>query len=270
MQPTTTHNITRFKNGQSFPIEDHIIVEAPLEMVIGYTAAGKRQKVPIAATMRTPGDDFNLVAGWLFAEGVIHQPTDLLQVKYLGTTDVVLADLAPHVVFHPEKNERRFPISSACGWCGRDANSDEAPGILPHSIQVSPALITSLPALLRDGQGQFSATGGAHAVALLDAKGQLVLRCEDVGRHNAVDKLLGAMLRSGQIPLKEHIAVFSGRLGYELVQKSLVGGIQILCALGAPSSAAIELAEAYGMTVCGFVRTEGFNLYCGAERIVLP
>jgi len=121
---------------------------------------------------------------------------------------------------------------------------------------------------LREGQGLFSATGGAHAIAVVDASGKLVLRCEDVGRHNAMDKMLGAMLRNGQLPLHQYIAVFSGRLGYELAQKSLAGGIQILCSIGAPSSAALELAEAYGMTVCGFVRPDGFNLYCGAERII--
>ncbi len=268
MSATTTLPIQRFKN-QHPPqtLDDTIIVEAPLEIVIGYSAQGKRQRMPIAATMRTPGDDFNLVSGWLFAEGVIHQPSDLLQVKYLGNTDIVLVELAPSVVFHPEENQRRFPISSACGWCGRDANTAESPNILPHSLKVSRDLICSLPAVLREGQGLFSATGGAHAIALVDAAGQLVRRCEDVGRHNAMDKLLGVMLREGMMPLHQHIAVFSGRLGYELAQKSQAGGIQIICSIGAPSSAALELAEAYGMTVCGFVRPEGFNLYCGASRI---
>ena len=179
MSATTTLPIQRFKN-QHPPqtLDDTIIVEAPLEIVIGYSAQGKRQRMPIAATMRTPGDDFNLVSGWLFAEGVIHQPSDLLQVKYLGNTD-----------------------------------------ILPHSLKVSRDLICSLPAVLREGQGLFSATGGAHAIALVDAAGQLVRRCEDVGRHNAMDKLLGVMLREGMMPLHQHIAVFSGRLGYELAQK---------------------------------------------------
>jgi len=268
MSATTTLPIQRFKNHQpTQTLNDTIIVEVPLEIVIGYSAQGKRHRVPIAATMRTPGDDFNLVTGWLFAEGVIHQPADLLQVKYLGNTDTVLVELAPSVVFNPEENQRRFPISSACGWCGRDANTGESPNILPHSLRVSSDLICRLPAVLREGQGLFSATGGAHAIALVDASGQLVQRCEDVGRHNAMDKLLGAMLREGNMPLHQHIAVFSGRLGYELAQKSLAGGIQIICSIGAPSSAALELAEAYGMTVCGFVRPEGFNLYCGVSRI---
>jgi FdhD protein len=269
MSSISTHPIQRFRTGRpAQALDDSIIVESPLEIVIGYTAQGKRHKVPIAATMRTPGDDFNLVAGWLFTEGVVQSEADLIQVKYLGNTDTVLAELAPSVVFNPEENQRRFPISSACGWCGRDANAGETPNILPHSLQVSSDLIMRLPEVLREGQGLFSATGGAHAIALVDAKGELVLRCEDVGRHNAMDKLLGAMLRNGQLPLHRHIAVFSGRLGYELAQKSLAGGIQILCSIGAPSSAALELAEAYGMTVCGFVRPDGFNLYCGAERII--
>jgi FdhD protein len=268
MSATTTHHIQRFKS-QHPPqfLDDTIIVEAPLEIVIGYTAQGKRHRVPIAATMRTPGDDFSLVSGWLFAEGVVGQPSDLMQVKYLGNTDTVLVELAPGVIFRPEENQRRFPISSACGWCGRDANAGEGPNILPNSLKVSSELICRLPALLREGQGLFSATGGAHAIALVDVSGQLVLRCEDVGRHNAMDKLLGALFRDGQLPLQQHIAVFSGRLGYELAQKSLAGGVQVVCSIGAPSSAALELAEAYGMTVCGFVRPEGFNLYCGESRI---
>ncbi len=271
MPSTTTHRIQCFKNQQpAQSLDDTVVVEAPLEIVIGYSAQGKRHRAPIAATMRTPGDDFNLVSGWLFAEGVVGQPEDLIQVKYLGNTDTVLVELSPNVVFNPEENQRRFPISSACGWCGRDANTGESPNILPNSLRVSSELICRLPALLREGQGLFSATGGAHAIALVDAVGNLLRRCEDVGRHNAMDKLLGAMLREGQLPLQQHIAVFSGRLGYELAQKSLAGGMQVVCSIGAPSSAALELAEAYGMTVCGFVRAEGFNLYCGKTRIFTP
>lgn len=268
MPSTFIQSITRIKNQQAIQADDTIIVESPLEILIGYTTLGKRHRTPIAATMRTPGDDFNLVSGWLFAEGIIHEPSDLLQVKYMGNTDTVLAELAPNVVFKPEENLRRFPISAACGWCGRDTNTGETPNILPHSLHVSSALISTLPQVLREGQGLFSATGGAHAIALVDKHGKLFLRCEDVGRHNAMDKILGAMLRNDQLPLHQYIAIFSGRLGYELVQKSLAGGIQIICSIGAPSSAALELAAAYSMTVCGFVRPDGFNLYCGAERIL--
>lgn len=268
MSSTSIRSIFRIKNRTSTETDDSIIVESPLEIVIGYTAQGKRHRSPIAATMRTPGDDLNMVSGWLFAEGVIQAPGDLVQVKYIGNTDTVLAELSPSVEFDPEKNQRRFPISSACGWCGRETGTEEAPVVLPHSLQVSSDMICGLPEILREGQGLFSATGGAHAIALVDASGKLVMRCEDVGRHNAMDKLLGAMLRKNALPLHQHIAVFSGRLGYELAQKSLAGGIQIVCSIGAPSSAALELAEAYGMTVCGFVRPDGFNLYCGAERII--
>lgn len=268
MSSTTFRKILRIKGRAAHQTEDSVIVESPLEIVIGYTAQGKRHRSSIAATMRTPGDDFNLVAGWLLAEGVVRRASDLVQVKYIGNTDTVLAELAASVVFDPEKNQRRFPISSACGWCGRDNATQEAPDILPHSLRVGSELITTLPEILREGQSLFGATGGAHAIALVDAEGRLVLRCEDVGRHNAMDKLLGAMFRKNRLPLHPYIAVFSGRLGYELAQKSLAGGIQLLCSIGAPSSAALELAEAYGMTVCGFVRPGGFNLYCGAERIL--
>lgn len=271
MSSTHTRSILRIKKQYAaIPVNDVVITESPLEIVIGHTDHGKRRRTPIAATMRTPGDDFNLVAGWLFAENIIREPGDLLQLKYSGTTDMVLAELAPHVVFHPEENIRRFPISSACGWCGRDANTGEMPNVLPNSLQIPSQLIMTLPEILREGQGLFNTTGGAHAIALVNATGQLVLRCEDVGRHNAMDKLVGAMFQAGCLPMSQHLAIFSGRLGYELAQKSLAAGLQIICSIGAPSSAALELADAYGMTVCGFVRAEGFNIYCGASRIFVP
>lgn len=267
--PTKSFPLLRFrKNLPPTAVNDTVLVEASLEIVVGYSAHGSRHRTPIAATMRTPGDDFNMVAGWLLAEGIISRASDLLQVKYLGDSDTVLADLSPKVVFNPDENRRQFPISSACGWCGRYANEGETPTVLQRDLRVSQALICQLPELLREGQGLFSSTGGAHAVGLVNQDGTLVLRCEDVGRHNALDKMLGAMLRSDKLPLNRHIAIFSGRFGYELAQKSLVAGLQVVCSIGAPSSAALELAQAYGMTVCGFVRHDGFNLYCGAERII--
>ena len=215
---TITHTIQRIKALRpTQTLEDTIIVEAPLEIIIGYTENGKRKKTPIAATMRTPGDDFNLVAGWLFAEGIIQGPAELLQIKYLGNTDTVLAELAPSVVFHPEENLRRFPISSACGWCGRDANTAESPQVLPHSLQVSSALICTLPGILREGQGLFSATGGAHAIALVDVSGQLILRSEDVGRHNALDKVIGAACKQNMLPLSDTLLLLSGRASFELL-----------------------------------------------------
>lgn len=268
MEPINTVSIQKVRLGQPRQIlSDQVIAEAPLEIMIGYSASGKRHRAPVAATMRTPGDDFNLVAGWLFAEGIIGNNADLMQLKYAGDTDTVLAELAPHVAYDPEAHRRQFPISSACGWCGRYANRGEAPNVLSGDLRISPAYICALPELLRAGQGLFSATGGAHAAALVDEQGRLLLRCEDVGRHNALDKLVGAMLRAGALPLNRHAVIFSGRFGYELAQKALAAGIQLVCSIGAPSSAALELADAYGMTVCGFVREQGFNLYCGGERI---
>lgn len=268
MESTVQHTITRYQaSGPPVGVADVVVAEAPLEIRIGYSVAGKRLYADLAATMRTPGDDFNLVAGWLFAEDIIRQPADLLQIKYAGDTDTVLADLAPSVSFNPDENRRQFPVSSACGWCGRYADRGETPNVLPYSLKISPELICQLPELLRSGQGLFSATGGAHATALVNAHGDMLLRGEDVGRHNAMDKVVGAMFRAGKLPLSEHIAVFSGRLGYELVQKALAAGIQMVCAFGAPSSAALELAAGYGMTVCGFIKSQGFNVYCGNERI---
>ena len=248
-------------------LEDIIIAERPLQIMIGFYKDGQHQRTPLAATMRTPGDDFNLVAGWLFAEGIVASANDLIQIQFLGNEDTVLAELSPTVAFNPKDHQRQFPITSACGWCGRDHLDNEAPVVLPQTLSASETLIMSLPGILREGQGLFSSTGGAHAIALVNQSGEVIIRGEDVGRHNAMDKVLGAMLRSKQMPLHNYVAIFSGRLGYELAQKSLVAGIQIICSIGAPSSAALELADAYGMTVCGFVREDGFNLYCGANRI---
>jgi FdhD protein len=271
MSATIIRQIIRIKHlHDRQSVDDCIVVEAPLEILIGYSAGGKRHRAPIAATLRTPGDDFNLVAGWLLAEGIVYSASDIQQIRYWGNSDTILVELSPTVPFSPEEKQRRFPISSACGWCGRQDNSDAPARVVPHTLQVTSDCVRSLPNMLREGQGLFSATGGAHAVALTDGAGTLLKRCEDVGRHNALDKLLGAMLRQNQFPLHQTMAVFSGRLGHELVQKSIVGGIQILCSIGAPSSAALEMAEAYGITVCGFVRQDGFNLYCGAERIIQP
>ncbi len=248
-------------------ITDTIIAEMPLEIVIGHGPAGARAHSAVASTLRTPGDDFNLVAGWLFAEGIIAGPKDLSGIRYGDNTDMVVAELSPGTAYDEASHLRRFPISSACGWCGRFKDRGEAPNIIPKNMRVQASVICLMPEILRSGQGLFDSTGGAHAVAVTDASGQYILRCEDVGRHNAMDKLTGSFLRAGKLPLSGHIVVFSGRLGYELIQKSLAAGVQIVCSLGAPSSAALELAEAYGITVCGFVKATGFNLYCGDDRI---
>ncbi|MEN9414548.1 MAG: formate dehydrogenase accessory sulfurtransferase FdhD [Bacteroidota bacterium] len=248
-------------------IRDEIIAETPLEIIIGHGRTGARVHSALASTMRTPGDDFNLVAGWLFAEGIISGLKDLSGIRYGDHTDMVVAELSPGVIYDELSHIRRFPISSACGWCGRFKDRGEAPNIIPKNMRVQASVICHLPETLRSGQGLFDSTGGAHAVALTDTSGQCILRCEDVGRHNAMDKLTGSLLRAGKLPLSGHIVVFSGRLGYELVQKSLAAGVQIVCSIGAPSSAALELAEAYGITVCGFVKETGFNLYSGNDRI---
>lgn len=262
--------IIRYKPGTGRQeMADVVVAETPLEIVIGHGPAGARKHSNIASTMRTPGDDFNLVAGWLYSEGIIGCAADLSGIRYGDHTDMIIAELSPGTAYDETSHLRRFPISSACGWCGRFKDRGELPNIIPRNMLVPASLVCRLPATLRSGQGLFGATGGAHAVALVDTNGEVLIRCEDVGRHNAMDKLTGTMLRSGRLPLSGYLVVFSGRLGYELVQKSLAASVQIVCSLGAPSSAALELAEAYGITVCGFVKESGFNIYCGEARIQL-
>ena len=257
--------------------EDKIIEESPLQIIIAYNKNGERKREVLLVTMRTPGDDFNMVAGFLFCEGIIQKFKDILSMKYIGNAEkaqqenVMLVELASHVSFNFEEKKRHFLSTSACGFCGR-LNDILSEGIVfipgSNDIKVHASMLYALPSLLKSSQGLFSETGGAHAVALINAKGELLHVSEDAGRHNAMDKLVGTMLKRDALPLKNQMIVFSGRLSYELIQKSLMAGISFICSIGAPTSLALELAEDYGITVIGFLKKESLNIYCGAERII--
>jgi FdhD protein len=256
---------------------DVVIKEAPLEISIAYSTEGNRKKEILSVTMRTPGDDFSMVTGFLFAEHIIHHASDIISIKFTGNYEEeamqensLLVELAPEVRVD-FSDRKKFLTNSACGFCGRgafDVGASEGLYIpFAGDEKILAETLYQFPSLLQSSQGLFAETGGSHAVALLTFDGKLLKIFEDVGRHNAMDKLIGSMLKHQSIPLTDRIAVFSGRLSYELVQKSLAAGIPVVCSIGAPTSLAIELASDYNMTVVGFLKKDRMNIYCGEERI---
>jgi FdhD protein len=245
--------------------QDELAVEAPLEIRV--RAAGGEQSLTL--TMRTPGEDGELAIGFLHGEGLLRAREEVASVSSPGG-DVVVIELAAGVPAPEPRRQRAFTTTSACGVCGRsdlDGLSPAAP--LGEGPGLSPELVHRLPAALRAAQATFSATGGLHAAGLFDAGGQLLVAREDVGRHNAVDKVVGARLLAGGLPAREGILMVSGRASYELVQKALMAQIPVLAAVGAPSSLAVSLAAGAGMTLLGFVREERFNVYSGGQRLGL-
>lgn len=278
MKGTKNISIHKIANNSITQKQDCIVEESPLQIIVAYGAANARKRETLSVTMRTPGDDFNMVTGFLFCESIIQQSTDILSIKYLGNPDdetlqenIVLVELAAHVVFNIEDKKRNFLSAASCGFCGKtNADMIRQQLFFPISsnMQLHAEMLYQLPDLLNASQSLFTQTGGAHAVALINASGELIHISEDVGRHNAMDKLVGAQLKKKQLPLKDHLVLFSGRLSYELLQKSLMAGISMVCAIGAPSTLAVELAEDHGVTLIGFLKNNSFNIYCGTERII--
>ncbi|WP_316248045.1 formate dehydrogenase accessory sulfurtransferase FdhD [Hymenobacter sp. BT491] len=265
--------------GDHFVTESDVVAaEEPLEIRVGFGPTGAREHRTLAITMRTPGHDFELTAGFLLTEGLIQSRHDLTGVIYCPDVEkeeerhnVVRAELAPHVVADMPRLERHFYTSSSCGVCGKtsiDAVHASSCPVLPTAgPYVAARVIHELPARQREAQALFEQTGGLHAAALFSATGELLLLREDVGRHNALDKVIGAALLNEQLPLHEHIVLVSGRASFELVQKAAVAGIPVLAAVGAPSSLAVQAAADFGMTLLGFVRQQRYNIYTGAWRI---
>ena len=246
---------------------DLLAVEEPLEIRIGGT--------PLTVTMRTPGDDIDLAAGFLFGEGLLNPSVDLRQIRMCdeNVADVTLEVAAEDVARATDarRAQRNFLTTSACGVCGKDSIESirvrSRYDIAADPVQVSPGILTSLPDRLRDAQRVFASTGGLHAAGLFTPDGTLLVLREDVGRHNAVDKVIGWALRGGRLPLAGHILLVSGRASFELVQKASVAGIPVLAAVSAPSSLAAGLAEEAGMTLVGFLRGTSMNAYTGAHRL---
>jgi FdhD protein len=242
---------------------DRVAVEAPLEIRLGDR--------PISVTMRTPGEDRELAAGLLFAEGVVRAAADLARVESLAE-DVVRVDLAKSAAPAAlARLQRSFASTSSCGVCGKTslvALRSPPARSARDSTEIEAQVIYALPARLREAQAAFDRTGGLHAAALFDTKGALQLLREDVGRHNAVDKLVGAELLAGRVPLSGRVLFLSGRAGFELVEKARVAEVPVVAAIGAPSSLAVEVAKGSGMLLIGFVREGRFNVYAGAERLL--
>lgn len=281
--PAASYEFARIEkvSGSGPPVSasDQLAAEEPLEIRVGYEIEGQRQHRTLSVTMRTPGHDEELAAGFLLTEGIIQTKSNLLGIipcpdvqKAEEAGNVVRAELAPHVSVDFAAMERHFYTSSSCGVCGktsidavRTASCPVLPAAGPH---LRYAVVHQLPEKLRAAQAGFEQTGGQHASALFSPEGELLLLREDVGRHNALDKVIGAALLAGWLPLHQHVLLVSGRASFELVQKAAAAGIGILAAVGAPSSLAVQAAESFGMTVLGFVRNERFNIYSHAWRLV--
>ena len=251
---------------------DSLATEEPME--IRLISGDARQTV--AVTMRTPGADFELAAGFLYGEGIVSSPEDIRRISYCVDVDaeqqynIVNVELRGGHSYDPRPLERHFYTTSACGVCGKASLEQlELRGcpVIPPGPEVAPEKIYALPEKLREEQGLFDATGGLHAAALFDREGELVALREDVGRHNATDKLVGWALLEGRLPLSDHIVMVSGRSSFEILQKCLTAGVPIVCAISAPSSLAVDVARRFGMTLVGFLRGNRFNVYSGHERV---
>lgn len=272
--------VRRRRDGASRRAKDWVSVEEPLEIRVvepprgdGKTPEGRS----VAVTMRTPGEDFALVAGFLVTEGVLSHRGQIGELTYCRSGkgaqeyNVVEARLRPGVEVDFDRLSRNVYTTSSCGVCGKASlEAVEAQGCAPlpaGTLELAPAELAELPGRLREAQDDFARTGGLHAAGLFDGAGRVVAVHEDVGRHNAVDKVVGEAFLKGELPLLDRALVVSGRVSFELVQKAVLGGIPAVIAVGAPSSLAVDLARRFNVTLAGFVRGGGYNLYAGEERV---
>jgi FdhD protein len=257
---------------------DTLAAEEPLEIrvVPPGTEPSPGRAVAVAVTMRTPGADFELAAGFLFAEGVIEAPDQVAAIRYCvepGTEqryNVVNVFLSPGVPFDAAGLQRNFYVTSSCGVCGKASieavHALGCPRVV-GAVRVRAEMLLRLPRVLHEAQPIFRRTGGLHAAAFFTPEAELVRLREDVGRHNALDKLVGAALLAGEVPMEAGVVLVSGRVGFELVQKAARAGVAVLAGVSAPSSLAVELAHDAGITLIGFLRETRFNVYAGAERL---
>jgi FdhD protein len=274
---TERRKVIRIRDGAVSTRPDTLVAEEPLEIRLN----GK----PLAITMRTPGDDFALAAGFLVSEGVFGRADEVQNIVYCAgatvdgsnTYNVVDVRTAPGVVLPDITLERNVYTTSSCGLCGKaslDAVRTTArwaidDGVDAPPVRLEPALLAGLPDRLREAQRVFDRTGGLHAAALFTEDGEMLDVREDVGRHNAVDKLVGRALQRGDLPLSRTILLVSGRASFELAQKAVMAGIPVLAAVSAPSSLAVDLAAETGLTLVGFLRGPSMNVYAGEHRIAL-
>lgn len=263
--------------------DDLLAVEEPLEIRLGFPDKTHRS---ISITMRTPGNDGELAAGFLFTEGILTSHDQIKQIRHCGlkigkgagtleraaalNSNTIRVDLNEGVTVDLDRLTRNFYTTSSCGVCGKSSIDALRTGVKPlvdNDLMVARETILELPLTLRMSQTVFERTGGLHASALFKADGALDIVREDVGRHNALDKIIGAKFLTGDVPLSNNVLLVSGRASFELVQKALMAGIPLMAAVGAPSSLAVELAREYGMTLIGFLRDGRFNVYSGEQRL---
>lgn len=271
--------VIKIADNEQFVINDSLAIEEPLEIRLEHGKADQRQVQNISVTMRTPGNDAELALGFLFTEGIIVKPEDVNSVEHYfiacaeNKENVILVSLKDDIEPQLHKTERNFYTTSSCGVCGKASiNSIRTVSTYNNSTienQVSANILYQLPIILKKHQKVFADTGGLHASALFALDGELLLVREDVGRHNALDKLIGAALNKNILPLDHYILLLSGRISFELVQKAAMAGIGIIAAVGAPSSLAVQLAEEFNITLIGFLRDQRFNVYTQPKRILL-
>ena len=278
-KPTSTRRLSvqKIRGQQGECGEDILVVEEPLEIRLISGQGNNRTERSISVTMRTPGHDFELAAGFFYTEGIIQSPADIEDIAYtgpkrqLGQCNTIGIHIHPNVRFDPDLLERHFYTTSSCGVCGK-ANLEalrirNRAALSNNGRKISTETIRLVAERLQPAQEVFQETGGLHAAGLFDPSGNLTSLYEDVGRHNAVDKVIGEHLLKNRLPLHDFILMVSGRASFEIMQKALMGGIPVVAAVSAPSSLAVDLANNFNMTLLGFVRGDSFNIYSGAERI---
>lgn len=265
--------ITRVTGQGIWEINDQLAVEEPLEVQVRYGSAEKRITKIISVTMRTPGNDEELAMGFLFTEGIINNKKQVTGIQPDGTdSNRVIVILGETTVPNLQTAERNFYTTSSCGVCGKSGidaiKTVSMFGQQEDAMRVSAAVFYDLPFALKKHQELFETTGGLHASSLFDTDGNLELLREDVGRHNALDKVIGACFFNDRLPLDNTILLLSGRASFELIQKSNMAGIKMVASIGAPSSLAVQMAEEFGITLIGFLGQEKFNIYSAGHRIV--
>jgi FdhD protein len=270
-QRLKTTEVVEWNEGRERRLQDDLAAEEPLEIRVGGSA--------LTITMRTPGDDFELAAGFLYAEGIVGGPDAISRLSFGRGPDGRISGNVVDVVLREPRAldiaalQRHFVASSSCGICGRASIDALRARDMPApngAFRIAPDLLTHLPVVLRAAQRVFGRTGGLHAAGLFDADGRLVGVREDIGRHNAVDKVIGDAVLHGGLPLSERVLLVSGRGGFEIVQKALVAGVPVLASVSAPSSLAVQMARDGGLTLIGFLRDRRFVVYSHPDRVVTP